>query len=123
MSENTIPLDGLKIDPAALYREEIFTDLRVGTIRKLTPVKTDGRPDTSRTPLYTGETQILTQAGPVPVNGKLEANNLQEAIDVFPQAMRDAVDRLMEEVKELQRKEASRIVVPKAGPGGKIEMP
>ena len=29
----------LKVDPASLYQEEIFTDRRVGTIRRLTPIK------------------------------------------------------------------------------------
>jgi len=123
MTDNATPLDGMKLDSKNLYREEIFTDLKVGTIRKLTPVHLDGATDSSRTALFTGETQILTQAGPLPVNAKLEANNIQEAIDVFPQAMQDAVARMMEEVKELQRKEASKIVVPGSGPGGKIEMP
>lgn len=123
MSENASPLDGMKMDAGNLYKEEVFTDLRVGTIRKMTPVKVTGEVDDSRAPLFTGETQILTQAGPVPVNGRLEANNLQEAIDVFPQAMREAVEQLMEEVKDLQRKEASKIVVPGGNPGGKIELP
>ena len=122
MSEQT-PLENMKFDAQNLYREEIYTDLKMGTIRRLIPVKLDGQPDTSRAAVYTGETQILTQGGPVPVNAKLEANTMQEAVDVFPQAMRDAVDRLMEEVREMQRKEASKIVVPKAGPDGKIEMP
>ena len=123
MTENASPLDGLKVDSENLYKEEIITDLKVGTIRKLTPITVDGGIDASRTALFTGETQIMTQAGPLPVNSKLEANTMEEAITVFPQAMRDAVSRLMEEVQEHQRKEASKIVVPGAGSGGRIEMP
>jgi hypothetical protein len=31
----------LRMDPASLYREETFTDRRIGVIRMMTPVKTD----------------------------------------------------------------------------------
>src|SRR2546430_14637101 len=47
----------LKVDPASLYQEEIFTDRRVGTIRRLTPIKKDGARDTARAVLYVGETR------------------------------------------------------------------
>lgn len=30
------------MDPSQVYREETFTDRRVGTIRRLTPVTADG---------------------------------------------------------------------------------
>ena len=52
----------IKVDPKALYLEEIFTDRRVGTIRRLTPVNKDAR-DPARAVLYVGETQVLTPAG------------------------------------------------------------
>ena len=32
----------IRVDPKALYLEEVFTDRRVGTIRRLTPVGKDG---------------------------------------------------------------------------------
>ena len=35
----------LKMDPSSLYREEMFTDRKMGAIRVLTPVKSDGAPD------------------------------------------------------------------------------
>jgi hypothetical protein len=89
----------------------------------LIPNTVDGEVDASRTPLFTGETQVLTQAGPLPVSAKLEANTLQEAIDVFPAAIQEAMQRMMEDVREMQRKEASRIVVPGREPQGKIELP
>src|SRR5439155_1213124 len=56
----------LKVDPASLYQEEIFTDRRVGTIRRLTPIRKDGARDTARAVLYVGEAQgivALTGAG------------------------------------------------------------
>ena len=46
------------MDPATLYREDVFTDRKIGVIRRLTPVKTDGSDDPGRLTLYAGETQI-----------------------------------------------------------------
>jgi hypothetical protein len=46
----------IKVDPKQLYLEEIFTDRRVGTIRRLTPVGGDGKRDDARAVLYVGET-------------------------------------------------------------------
>ena len=115
--ETKNPLADMKMEAENLHREEIYTDLRIGTIRKLVPVKTDGTDDPSRTPKFTGEASILTQAGPVPVNSPIEANTLEEAIAGFPAAIQQGVERLMEEVREMQRKESSRIVVPGQTPG------
>ena len=36
------------MDPTQIYREETFTDRRVGTIRRLTPVTADGATDAPR---------------------------------------------------------------------------
>ena len=48
-----------------------------------------------------------------------EASTLEEAIAKFPEAIKEAVDRLVEEAKEIRRREASRIVVPGGPlPGG-----
>ena len=35
----------LTMDPAGVFREDVYTDRKVGTIRCLTPVKSDGTPD------------------------------------------------------------------------------
>ena len=49
----------------------------------------------------------------------IEAKTLQEAMNRFPQAMKEAVDRLIEEAREIRRRESSRIVVPGGPlPGG-----
>jgi hypothetical protein len=61
------PTGQLKMDPASLYREETYTDRRMGTIRILTPVKTDGSMDTGRQRIYLGEAQMLTPAGTLPL--------------------------------------------------------
>ena len=52
----------------------------------------------------------------------------KEAFEKFPEAINVAVERMIEEAKEMQRQEASRIVVPgqgsmgPGGPGGKITL-
>ena len=75
------------VDTNNLYREEAITDLKVASIRRLVPVNADGTEDKSRTPLFMGHTQLMSPEGPVPIQSKLEANNLEEAISLFPEAM------------------------------------
>ena len=69
----------LSMDPAALYLEEIFTDRRVGTIRRLTPVNAQGEPDRAKPVTYTGETQVVTPMGALPIAFEIEAGSLDEA--------------------------------------------
>lgn len=112
--------DQLKVDRQNLYREENFSDLQMATIKRLTPVTTDGSPDQTRPIMFIGLTQLMTQAGVLPVQTPIEASTLEEAMDKFPQAINNAVEKMVEEAKELQRQQASRIVVPGAGNTGKI---
>ncbi len=111
----------VKVDKSNLYREESFTDLKVATIRRLSPIREDGSPDTSRPVLFTGETTLMSDRGPLPIQCSIEAKDLNEAMDKFPQAVQVAVERLVEQARELQRQQMSRIVVP--GQGGGIPGP
>ncbi len=124
MDENTSPqplqLSEIKLDDKSLYREEVFTDLRVGSLKQLTPVTSDGSRDLGRPMTYVGETQLMSQMGPLPVQAAIEADNLREAMERFPAAIQKAVEAMISEVKELQRKEMSRIVVPGAEATSKI---
>ena len=119
----TQPLSDLKLEETNLYKEEVFTDLRVGSIKQLTPVTSDGNRDLGRPMVFVGETQLMSQVGPLPVQTKIEAENLQTAIERFPAAIQVAVEAMIEEVKEAQRKEMSRIVVPGAETTSKIMGP
>lgn len=110
----------IRVESSNLYREEVFTDLRVATIRRLTPVCPDGTPDESRAALFTGQTHVMSQAGPLPVECAIQAGSLEEATENFPEAIREAIARLVEEAKEMRRRETSRIVVPGAMPDGGI---
>jgi hypothetical protein len=109
-------LNEVKVDTTHLYREEVFTDLRIATIRRLSPVRVDGTPDPSRPALYSAQTTLMSQAGPLPVEAPIEAGSLEETAAKFPAAIQEAVDRLLEEAREIRRREASRIVVPSAMP-------
>ena len=113
-----LPLDQIQVDQANLYREESITDLRVASIRQLIPINVDGTNDTSRPIQYIGSTQIMSQMGPLPITAPIEASPRQEALAKFPQAVKDAVDAMIEEAKEQRRQESSRIVVPGSMPGG-----
>lgn len=115
------------MDATSLYREEVVTDRRVGTIRVMTPIKTDGSTDASRPVLYVGEAQLLTQAGLLPLVFEIDATSLADAIDKFAAGATTAIDRTRRELEELRREAASQIVVPptlppgfdpKGGPGG-----
>ena len=115
-------LNEIAVDRNNLYREESYTDLKVASIRRLVPVKPDGSPDETRQPIFMGHTQLLSQAGLVPVNCRIEAANLEEAIEKFPEAVNKAVERLVEDAREFQRQEASRIIMPGTVPGGKLTL-
>ena len=116
----------LKLDPDKLYLEEVLTDRRIGTLRRLTPVTRDGAPDAARPVAYLGETQILTPAGSIPIAFDIEAASLGEAAEKFAALAKEAIDRTMRELQELRRQASSSIVVPQGpipGGGGKIQLP
>lgn len=117
---NVTGLDQVQFDRSNLYLEEVITDLRVGTIRRLTPLDEDGNRDLGRPLMFFAQAQIMSQMGPVPVSGKIEAATLKEAIDNYPQAVQAGIEALMEEAREMQRQEASRIVMPGAETTNKI---
>lgn len=107
-----------KMDATSLYREEIITDRKVGTLRVMTPVTSNGATDTARPVLYMGEAQIMTGAGPLPITFEIEAKTLGEAIDAFGDAAKDAIEKTVRDLQELRRQAASSIVVPQGGMGG-----
>ena len=122
------------MDAASLYREEIITDRKVGTIRLMVPVKSDGSPDPARVTIYTGDAQIITNMGALPVSFDIEANNLAEAVANYGEAAKAGIERTMRELQELRRQQSSGLIVPPAGTasaltgggfpgGGKIQMP
>ncbi|QHI69060.1 cytoplasmic protein [Tichowtungia aerotolerans] len=112
MSDQPEKISDVKMDVANLYREESYTDLKTGGIRKLVPVKLDGSDDDSRPATFSGHTQVMSPHGPIPIQGVIEAATLEEAVNGFPQAMEDAMARMVEEAQKLQREQANKIVTP-----------
>jgi hypothetical protein len=129
-AQNDLP--EIQIDPKGLYREDVFTDRRAGSIRRLTPVTLDGATDPTRPVLFSGQTQLLTPAGVLPLGFEIEARTLEEALQKFPEGVKAALEQAIDEARELRREAASRIVVPDVGGaggpgpapgGGKIKFP
>jgi hypothetical protein len=125
-------LPEIQLDPKGLYREDVFTDRRAGSIRRLTPVTIGGEVDPSRPVLFSGQTQLLTPAGVLPLGFEIEAKTLEEALQRFPEGVKVALEQAIDEARELRREAASRIVVPEVGSGvgpgpaaggGKIKFP
>ena len=112
MSTEPEKLSDVKMDTANLYREESYTDLKTGGLRKLVPVKLDGSEDTSRNAIFSGHTQLMSPHGPLPLQGAIEAATLEEAVAKFPQAMEDAMNRMIEEAQQYQREQANKIITP-----------
>jgi len=122
------------MDAASLYREEIYTDRKIGTLRVLLPVKSDGSPDAGRRTLFQGEAQLMTNMGPLPISFDIEAATLAEAVDRYAEATKAGIERAMREIQEMRRQASSSILVPPAGAtlgpggtlgggGGKIQLP
>jgi len=107
-----------KFNQQNLHQEEIFSDLTVGSIRRLSPVKQNGEPDKNRPVLFIGEARIYTKQGPMPIQFPIDAKNLQQAMDKFSEAMDEFVAHLVEQAKELQRQEESRLIVPGGSAAG-----
>lgn len=105
-------LDAFTIDADNLYREESITDLKAATIRKMVPIKIDGSADENRSIKFIGDTTLMTQMGPIPVQFPIEADSLEAAFGLFPEGIKAAVEKLNDRAKEMAREEASRIVVP-----------
>jgi hypothetical protein len=124
-----------QMDAAALYREEMFTDRKVGAIRRLTPVTPQGETDSARPVLFIGQAEIMTNMGPVPLSFEIEGKTLDQAVVGFSAAASVAIERTVQQIQEMRRQAASQLVVPQGGmpnlgpggpggrSGGKIQIP
>jgi len=122
------------MDETSLYREEIYTDRKIGTLRVLQPVKPDGTPDTIRRTVYQGEAQLMTNVGPLPISFDIDATSLADAVTKYADATKAGIERAMRELQDMRRQASSSIVLPPAGAtlgpggtlpggGGKIQLP
>ena len=116
-------------DGTSLFREETYTDRRVGTLRVLVPVKPDGSADGARATVFVGQISVMTPMGTLPISFEIDSPTLAGAIDKFADGARVAVEDTMQELQQLRRETASSIVIPEPGSappttgGGRIRMP
>ncbi|HEY7753671.1 MAG TPA: hypothetical protein VH856_07635 [Steroidobacteraceae bacterium] len=98
-----------------LYREDVFTDQRVGTVRRLVPVRSDGSDDPSRPVIFIGQATVMTPMGSLPLSFELDATDLAGAVAHFGTAAQQAIEDAARELQELRRQAASSIVIPETG--------
>jgi hypothetical protein len=119
---STIDSPQANMDSTQIYREETFTDRKVGTIRRLTPVAADGAADFARPVIFVGQAQVMTPMGALPISFELDAVTLNSAIEKFGAAAELAVQQTMRELQEIRREQASSLVIPDAA-GGALPNP
>lgn len=108
----------VQMEAGDLYREETFTDRRVGVIKRLVPVDGNGQTDDSRAVVYSGETQIMLGNNPLPIAFEIPAQTLGEAAEQFATEARKAAEDTVKRLEEMRRDMANQIVVPGQGGGG-----
>jgi hypothetical protein len=107
------------MDGANLYREDVFSDRRVGTIQRLTPVTANGDDDPSRPVRFLGQASLMTPGGSLPISFEIEAETLEDAIGQFGARAGEAVQDTLNQLQEMRREAASGLVIPgQGGPGG-----
>src|ERR1700682_5889002 len=110
------------MDATQIYREETFTDRRVGTIRRLTPVAADGTADAARPVIFVGQAQVMTPMGAVPISFELDSPTLDGAIAKCADAAEQALQQTMRDLQEIRREQASSLVIPDSA-GGSLPNP
>ena len=104
-----------QMDSADLWREDVFTDRKIGTIRRLTPVKPDGSSDPARKVVFVGEASLDTPAGALPLNFEIPGETLEQAAAAYGDAVQKAFTEAMEALKEMRRRASSSLVLPGGG--------
>ena len=114
--DNTDP--EISMDSESLFKEEMFTDRKVGTIQRLTQVDGEGQPLDGGEVLFVGQTQLMTRAGPLPLSFELDANTLSEAAEKFAAGANTAMEETVKRLEDMRREQSSSIIVPDAAGGG-----
>jgi len=117
MADNQIDFT---VDKKNLYKEKSITDLKTASIKCLVPVNIDGTKDESREMIFIGQTQLMSPQGPLPLQVRLNAATLEEAMDRFPAAMEQEMAQMVESVKKMQQEqerakqqESSNLILPR----------
>lgn len=112
MAEQTLDDINPQMDVGNLYNEEIITDRKVGTIHVLTPITAEGARDTTRPTIFLGETNLMTQMGPLPISFEIPAQNVAEAVAGYGEAAKNGIKETIERIQAMRRDAASQIVTP-----------
>ena len=62
--------------------------------------------------LFLGDTQIMTQMGPLPISFEIKAETLAEAVAGYGEAAKQGVRDTIEKLQAMRREAASQIVTP-----------
>jgi len=103
MARNQVP----PMDPASLYREELYLDRRVGSIRRLIPVTVEGAPDPARAEVFSGSITVMTPMGALPISFEIAAKTLAEAVAGFAAAAEKKIEETMDELRRLELEQSS----------------
>jgi hypothetical protein len=103
------------MDANELYREELYTDRKLGTLRVMVPVKPDGSADPARDTLFLGEAQLMTNMGPLPISFEIDATNLADAVAKYGEAAKVGVEQTLRDLQEMRRQQSSSLIVPPPG--------
>ena len=120
MANEEQQLPDIRLDGEQLYREENFTDRRVGTLRRLTPVTSDGSDDPSRSVVFEGQASLMTPGGALPLHFEIEATSIAEALEKYPEVAQQALVETLEEMQRMRREQqGGGIIAPgQGGQGG-----
>jgi len=118
MSDPLQKLDEIQFNADNLWREEMYTDREVGSIRVMIPVTSEGLEDPMREKEFYVQTQVMTGAGALPVEGRIEAKTMAEAVANYGPSAKQAVEDMIKRVQEMQREAANQIVTPDQAFGG-----
>ena len=114
-------------DVNSLYREDLYSDRRVGTIRQLTPVRGDGSTDPTRAVSYVGQISVMTPMGTLPISFEIPATDLTGAAEGFAEAAKVAIDERCASSRRCAARPPPRSSCRSTGaapaPGGRIRIP
>ncbi len=94
MSGPILDLANFTFKSDELYSQSIVTDFKIGEICINTPMNIYGGQDYNRQTIFLGRTNLNINGNNVPIQFKIEAADLQEALIKFPEGVKAAVDRL-----------------------------
>lgn len=110
--QDSIDAMNVDMDTTNLYKDEVVTDRKVGTIRILKPILSTGERDEARPLIFMGEAQIMTQMGPLPISFEIPAETLAQAVEAYGEAAKKGVRDTIEKIQAMRREAASQIVTP-----------